>query len=79
MPGWRAPRCPDILIAVEAKSGATFIPGWCKGLRAVSGMKGFRRRIIVYPRGPVLKTPDGIQVLPFLQFAQLLATGAVLS
>jgi len=72
-------RCGSDWIAVEAKSGATFTPGWCKGLRAVSDMKGLRRRIIVYPRGPVLKTPDGIQVLPFLQFAQLLATGVVLS
>jgi len=61
------------LIGVEAKSGNTFTDAWCRGLRAVSGLKGLRRRIIVYPHGPVLKTKDGIDVIPFQNFADQLA------
>ena len=65
------------LLAVEAKSGHTFMEGWCKGLRAVARLKGLKRRIIVYPEGPVLKTKDGIEVFPFQHFADLLAGGAL--
>jgi len=61
------------LIAVEAKSSQTFTDTWCKGLRAVSQLKGLCRRIIVYPRGPVLRTEDGIDVFPFQHFSDLLA------
>ena len=61
------------LIAVEAKSGNTFADTWCKGLRAVAQLKGLNRRIIVYPRGPVLRTEDGIDVFPFQHFSDLLA------
>jgi predicted AAA+ superfamily ATPase len=61
------------LIAVEAKSGQTFTDIWCKGLRAVAELKGLCRRIIVYPRGPVLRTEDGIDVFPFQHFSDLLA------
>ncbi|MFB3887514.1 MAG: ATP-binding protein [Thermodesulfobacteriota bacterium] len=61
------------LVAVEAKSGQTFTDTWCKGLRAVAQLKGLRRRIIVYPRGPVLRTEDGIDVVPFQYFSDLLA------
>jgi predicted AAA+ superfamily ATPase len=61
------------LIAIEAKSGALFTEAWCKGLRAVTQLKGLQRRIVVYPRGPVLRTDDGIDVLPLPHFAALLA------
>jgi uncharacterized protein len=64
-------------IAVEAKSGHTFDEMWCKGLRAVSQLQGLRRRIIVYPDGPVLKTKDGIDVMPFVHFSQLLSENAL--
>lgn len=64
-------------IAVEAKSGNTFTEAWCKGLRAVANLKGLRRRIIVYPRGPVLQTKDGIDVFPFQHFADQLAGDAL--
>ena len=60
-------------VAVEVKSGNTFTETWCKGLRAVSQLKGLRRRIIVYPRGPILRTRDGIDVFPFQHFADQLA------
>lgn len=60
-------------VAVEVKSGNTYTESWCKGLRVVAQLKGLRRRIIVYPRGPVLQTKDGIEVMPLHQFAGLLA------
>jgi len=62
---------------VEAKSGNTCTEGWCKGLRAVEELKGLRRRILVYPRGPVLRTKDGIDVLPFEVFADQLASNSL--
>lgn len=65
------------LIAVETKSGSRFMESWCKGLRTVAMLKGVRRRIIVYPHGPVLETRDGIDVMPFQYFANLLADGAL--
>lgn len=61
------------LIAIEAKTGNTFTDTWCKGLRAVAQLKGLRRRIIVYPNGPVLRTKDEIDVFPFRYFAEQLA------
>ncbi len=64
-------------IAIEAKAGRTFTEAWCKGLRAVAQLKGLRRRIIVYPHGPVLRTKDGIEVFPFRHFADRLAGSAL--
>jgi predicted AAA+ superfamily ATPase len=61
------------IIAVEVKSDRNFSEKWCKGLRAISELKGLRRRIVVYPEGPVLQTQDGIDVLPFQVFAGQLA------
>jgi len=67
-------RGPD-MIAVEAKSGNTFTDGWCRGLRAVAQLKGMHRRIVVYPRGPLMKTKDGIEVMPFRHFSEELESG----
>lgn len=64
-------------VAIEVKSGNTYSENWCRGLRAASGMKGLRRRLLVYPKGPVLRTEDGIDVLPFDRFARLLADDAL--
>jgi predicted AAA+ superfamily ATPase len=60
-------------VAVEVKSGRTFSEKWCKGLRAIAELKGLQRRVVVYPHGPVLRTEDGIDVVPFEHFAGLLA------
>ena len=65
------------LIAIEAKSGNTFTDAWCKGLRAIQPLKNLKRRIVVYPQGPAMRTKDGIDVLPFKQFADELAAGAL--
>lgn len=63
------------IAAVEAKSGNVFREQWCKGLRAIAELPGLKRRIVVYPNGPQLKTTDGIEVMPFVQFAELLHRG----
>jgi predicted AAA+ superfamily ATPase len=60
------------IIALEVKSGKTFSESWCKGLRAVASLKGLQRRIIVYPSGTILQTKDGIEVIPFIRFAEQL-------
>ena len=65
------------LIAVEAKSGNTFTDAWCKGLRAIAPLEGLQRRIVVYPRGPAMRTKDGIYVLPFKHFSDELAADAL--
>jgi predicted AAA+ superfamily ATPase len=65
------------LIGVEAKAGKTFMDSWCKGLRAISELKGLRRRIIVYPQGPVLQTKDRIEVIPYQNFADQLANNSL--
>jgi len=65
------------LIAIETKSGQTFTDTWCKGLRAVAQLKGLCRRIIIYPRGPVLRTEDGIHIFPFQHFSELLAANSL--
>ncbi len=62
-------------VAIEAKSGANFTENWCRGLRAAVKRKGLKRRLIVYPHGPVLQTQDSIEVLPFREFYSLLASG----
>jgi predicted AAA+ superfamily ATPase len=64
-------------VAVEVKTGRTFAQSWCKGLRAIAGLKGLRKRILVYPRGPVLQTEDGIEILPFQEFAERLAADSL--
>jgi predicted AAA+ superfamily ATPase len=65
------------LIAIEAKSGLTFSESWCKGLRAIAQLKGLQRKIIVYPHGPVLRTRDGIDVVPFSHLAEQLAANSL--
>ena len=65
------------LIAIEAKSGNTFMDAWCKGLRVIETLEGLQRRIVVYPRGPTMRTEDGIDVLPFKQFADELEADAL--
>ena len=65
------------LMAVEAKSGNTFMDAWCRGLRAIAPLQGMRRRIVVYPRGPVMRTKDGIEALPFQLFAEQVAANTL--
>jgi predicted AAA+ superfamily ATPase len=61
-------------VAVEAKSGTTFVESaWCKGLRAIQALPGLVRRVVVSPDVGPYRTQDGIEVLPFRQFVELVA------
>jgi predicted AAA+ superfamily ATPase len=66
-------------VAVEVKSGKLFSEKWCKGLRAIADLNGLQRRVVVYPTGPVLRTKDGIEVMPFERFAKQLAENTLWS
>ncbi len=66
------------IVAVEVKSGSNFSDRWCRGLRVVSSLKNLKRRVIVYPEGPDLKTGDGIELMSFFKFAQIMAKGELL-
>jgi len=68
----------DQFIAIEAKSGKNFSQSWCKGLRAIMELKGIRRRIIIYPDGPVMRTEDNIEVMSFRTFSDQLSKGLFL-
>ena len=52
-------------VAIEVKSGNTFTDSWCKGLRVLAPLEGLKRRMVVFPNGPTMKTKDGIEVLSF--------------
>jgi predicted AAA+ superfamily ATPase len=62
------------IVAIEAKSGTRYMESWSRGLRAAAALKGLKRRIVVYAGKTVLRTEDGIEVLPFERFAELLAS-----
>ena len=64
-------------VAIEVKSGNTYSESWCKGLRAIAKLRNLKRRIIVYPRGPLLQSRDGIEIMPFEFFADMLANGTL--
>jgi len=68
----------DRFVAIEAKSGSLFHDSWCKGLRAISGLPGLSRRIIVTPGGQPMVTPDGIEAVPFHQLTRMIREGALL-
>ena len=63
---------------IEAKAGRRFVSSWCKGLRAMAPPEGLRRRLIVYAGDVALCTEDGIDVLPFADFAGTLTDGDLL-
>lgn len=51
-------------LAIEAKSGTGSGPDELRGLRAIDGLKGLRRRVLVYRGERRLTTSDGIEVWP---------------
>ena len=59
-------------IAVEAKATVTLRPEHFKGLKAITPLNGLKRRILVYPGTRNRITEDGIEVLAFSHFTQLL-------
>ncbi len=65
------------LVAIEAKASTRFRDDHLRGLRAVADLSAVKRRILVYLGTDTLRTSDGIDVLPALRFADLLATGRI--
>lgn len=64
-------------LAVEIKTSKNLRPADLAGLRAIAGLKGLVRRVLVFLGPRSLVTPDGIDVLPFDEFASELATGTL--
>ena len=57
-------------IAIEAKATKRLRDSHFKGLRAIEGLKGLKRRFLVYMGSETLRTKDGIDVLPAVEFAR---------
>lgn len=62
-------------VAVEAKSGPRPSSSWVKGLKAIQGLPGLKRRLVVFPQGPPLALGDGIEGIPLALFSQWLSEG----
>ncbi len=60
-------------VAVEVKSAKRFSEPLCAGLRAVEGLSGLARRILVHLGDRPLRTRDGIDVLPIGRFIDAVA------
>ncbi|MGH7804747.1 MAG: ATP-binding protein, partial [Candidatus Binatia bacterium] len=65
------------LVAIEAKASRRFRDDHLRGLRAISDLPRVKRRMLVYLGPDRLRTPDGIEVVPALDFAGLLASGRI--
>ncbi len=64
-------------LAIEAKAGAAVSDDALRGLRAIDGLKGLVRRILVHPGGRRLLTRDGIDVLPVGDFLRAVDDGSL--
>jgi predicted AAA+ superfamily ATPase len=65
----------DLKVAIVAKSSEFLTKDDYKGLRAVTDLKGLKRRIIVYSGSTKRVTEDGIEVLPVNEFIARLDAG----
>ena len=64
-------------LAIEAKAAERYQTGMLRGLRAVDGLPGLARRLLVYGGGRSFRTDDGIEIWPALRFAEELAAGTL--
>jgi len=62
-------------VAVEVKSGHRPSSSWVKGLKAIQGLPGLKRRLVVFPQGPRLSLGDGMEGIPLHLFSQWLKDG----
>lgn len=62
-------------VAIEVKAGTNFTAAATRGLRAIDGLKGLVRRILVYGGTRTLELEDGIVVLPVTEFSGLVQEG----
>lgn len=60
-------------LAIEAKGGTRVNGDALRGLRAIAGLKGLKRRVVVYRGARRLVTADGIEVWPVAHFLDALA------
>lgn len=66
-------------LAVEVKSGRRLADPMLRGLRAIAGLPGLRRRILLYSGERDLKTSDGIDVLGIEHFFERVAADTLWS
>ena len=64
-------------VALEVKTSARADGESLRGLRAIAGLAGLERRILVHLGRAQRRTEDGIDVLPFADFAAALASGQI--
>jgi predicted AAA+ superfamily ATPase len=64
-------------VAIEAKAGTRFTSDMTAGLRAIAGLKGLRRRVLVYLGELRLRVLDSVDVLPLAEFQRELAEGSL--
>ena len=57
-------------IAIEVKSSLRIREEHFRGLRAIEGLKGLKKRILVYPGTRRQKTSDGIEIIPISELGQ---------
>ena len=59
-------------VAIECKAASRFRPDMLDGLQAIAGLKGLKRRILVYTGDAVMRTDEGIDILPIRDFLKTL-------
>jgi predicted AAA+ superfamily ATPase len=64
-------------LALEVKSGKRVDPDMLAGLRAIDGLKGLERRILVHGGDRRMRSPDGIEMWPLAALFDSLETGAL--
>ena len=64
-------------LALEAKTTTNVSDKTVRGLRAINGLKGLVRRVLVCPGGRRLLTREGIDVLPVDEFLRALDEGTL--
>jgi predicted AAA+ superfamily ATPase len=60
-------------LAIEAKSATSISDDSLRGLRAIEGLDGLRRRILVHPGGRRRVTQDGVEIWPVRDLLEALA------
>jgi predicted AAA+ superfamily ATPase len=64
-------------LAIEVKTARSLRPTDLRGLRAIADLPGLTRRVLVFLGPTRLTSPDGIEALPFGDFARELARDAL--
>jgi predicted AAA+ superfamily ATPase len=63
--------------AIEVKASARLSSADFKGLRAITELRGARRRLLVHLGERAFNTSDGVEALPAVEFAHQLADGRI--